>query len=71
MMLNASNVRKITSYFKWQLVTLDIDDNKFVDCAISANANYIVTHDKHFNILDTIDFPKVNKITISDFRKIL
>jgi len=35
----------------------DEDDNKFVDCAIAANAGYLITHDKDFNILKQTDFP--------------
>jgi len=49
----------------------DADDNKFVDCAIAANANYLVTHDKDFNQLSNIDFPKINIVSISEFRKII
>src|SRR5829696_5467820 len=40
-------------YFRWQLLQ-DADDNKFADCAIAANADYLVTNDKHFNILKQI-----------------
>jgi predicted nucleic acid-binding protein len=32
---------------------------------------YIVTHDKHFNILKTIDFPKVKILTITEFYELL
>jgi putative PIN family toxin of toxin-antitoxin system len=67
--LNAPHAEPITIYYKWQLITADIDDNKFVDCVISANADYIVTHDKHFNVLKKIDFPKVNLIDINTFKK--
>ena len=49
------------------MITADPDDNKFVDCAISAGAKYIVTNDKHFNVLKEIDFPKVDIITLIDF----
>ena len=45
----------------------DEDDNKFVDCAIASNASYIVTHDKDFNILKNIPFPKVRIINTEDF----
>ncbi|MBC8180569.1 PIN domain-containing protein [candidate division KSB1 bacterium] len=45
----------------------DEDDNKFVDCAISSNADFIVTNDRHFNILKNIEFPKVNVINVDDF----
>ena len=47
------------------------DDNKFIDCAVSANANFIVTHDKHFNVLSDVDFPKVEVIDIQKFKDIL
>ena len=46
-------------------------DNKFVDCAIASNADYLVTNDKHFDILKKIDFPKVNTIKIDKFIKFL
>ena len=29
--------------FKFLLIINDIDDNKFVDCVIAANAHYLVT----------------------------
>lgn len=33
----------------------DIDDNKFVDCAIDSNSKYIITFDNHLNsIADTL-----------------
>lgn len=58
-------------YFVWNLIAKDPDDNKFVDCAIVANADYIITDDKHFNALSEIDFPKVNVISSTDFVKLI
>ena len=49
----------------------DPDDNKFADLAISANANYLVTHDKHFKVLDTIPFPTVKVVDLPSFRQAL
>ena len=49
--LNAVHAEPITVYYKWELITADLDDNKFVDCAVSANATCIVTNDRHFNVL--------------------
>ena len=43
------------------------DDNKFVDCAIIANAKYIVTQDHHFDVLKNIEFPKVDVVNIQTF----
>jgi predicted nucleic acid-binding protein len=57
------NVRKIEAYYHWQLIKQDPDDNKFADCAIAANADYLVTNDKHFNVLKQIQFPKLTVIT--------
>lgn len=56
---NAPNTVFITRYYEWDLIKSDPDDNKFVDCAIASNAKYIVTEDKHFDVLQKIDFPKV------------
>ena len=55
---NLPNVEFVTNYYKFNLLK-DEDDNKFVDCYISSNANVLVTHDSDFNSLKNIDFPKV------------
>jgi uncharacterized protein len=70
-MLLFPNVQLVNPFFKWELISNDADDNKFVDCAIVGNADYIVTHDKHFNVLKNIDFPKVKIITTDEFNKLL
>ena len=66
--LNAPHAEQIIVYYNWRLITADPDDNKFVDCAFSANANYIVSNDRHFKVLKDIDFPKINIITINKFK---
>jgi uncharacterized protein len=68
---NALNVLYINRYYAWHIIETDPDDNKFVDCAIAANAKYIVTGDRHFNIMKSIDFLKLSIITAYDFQKIL
>jgi putative PIN family toxin of toxin-antitoxin system len=70
-MLLFPNVYEVNPYYKWELITVDRDDNKFVDCAIVGNADYIITHDKHFNVLKTIEFPKVKILTIDEFYQLL
>ncbi|MBQ8938751.1 MAG: putative toxin-antitoxin system toxin component, PIN family [Paludibacteraceae bacterium] len=65
--LNRTNTKHIKVYFRFGLIEADPDDNKFVDCAIKANAKYIVSEDHHFDVLKTIDFPSVNVIGINDF----
>ena len=61
------NTLKLDPHFQFRLIEKDVDDNKFVDCAIVANARYIVTEDRHFKVLETIDFPKVDVIGLDDF----
>ena len=54
-------------YIHFGLIDADPDDNKFVDCAVAADAEYIVTNDTHFNILKQIDWPKLTVIAIKEF----
>ncbi|MCL2097978.1 MAG: putative toxin-antitoxin system toxin component, PIN family [Bacteroidales bacterium] len=71
LLLNSHNVEKVISYFRWNLIAADPDDNKFVDCAFNAGADFIVTNDKHFNVLKNIDFPKINIVDIETFKNII
>ncbi len=48
--LEASNVIVTNTYYYWNLIISDPDDNKFTDAYISANADYLVTNDSHFKI---------------------
>lgn len=65
------NTLKVDAHFQFHLIKADVDDNKFVDCAIVANASYIVSQDYHFDILHSIDFPKVEVIGIDEFVSLL
>ena len=56
-------------YIHFGLITQDADDNKFVDCAVAADAEYIVSNDKHFNILKEIEWPKVIVLKIQEFMR--
>ncbi len=47
----------------------DPDDNKFVDCAIIANADYIVSDDSHFKVLKDIPFPVVRVLSLEQFQQ--
>lgn len=57
------------SYIHFALIDNDVDDNKFVDCAIVTGARYVVTNDSHFDVLRQIPWPKVEVITLKDFMK--
>lgn len=65
--LNCQNIRLITPYYRFGLISSDADDNKFVDCAITSGADYIVTNDTHFDILEHVPFPKVSTLSIKEF----
>lgn len=54
-------------YVHFGLIHDDEDDNKFVDCAVSASAAYIVTNDKHYNVLKDLPWPKIAVVNIQEF----
>ncbi len=58
-------------FFGWNLITADADDNKFVDCAIASQADFVVTNDKHFKILTSVEFPVVIVKSLEDFDRII
>jgi putative PIN family toxin of toxin-antitoxin system len=62
-----SNVEFIRSFFHWNFIKEDTDDNKYVDAVFATNAEFLVSEDKHFKILKDIDFPKITVIGIDDF----
>ena len=72
-LLTSPNHLRQESYYKWQLVENDRDDNKFVDCAIASGADYLVTNDGH--ILDLLKikdlFPPIPIVTFEQFRRII
>ena len=71
LLLDAPNVVQVTPFYRWNLIPIDPDDNKFTDCALNADADYIVTNDKHFNVLKYLDFPLVKVVDIDTFKKII
>ena len=70
-LLLSKNVIKVNNYYYWYLIASDPDDNKFVDCALNAGADYIITNDRHFNVLKSIDFPLIKVIDLKSFKSIL
>ncbi len=50
------NVLRISPSYRFRLVTGDADDDKFSDCAIAAEADWIITSDHHFNVLNGSGF---------------
>ena len=60
-------VEFVDPHFHLEIIQVDPDDNKFVDCAFAASATYIVSNDKHFDILKTIAWPKLIICKIKEF----
>lgn len=69
--LNSPNTLFCVPSYHFNLIEADPDDNKFVDCAIATGATCIVTEDKHFSVLNRIDFPKVIILGIDIFLRTL
>jgi putative PIN family toxin of toxin-antitoxin system len=61
------NVLLIDVFYNWNLIESDKDDNKFADCAVAGNADFLITNDRHYNILKTIGFPPINVISLEEF----
>jgi uncharacterized protein len=60
---------KIDIFFNFKAITEDPDDDKYVDCAVSANALCLVSNDLHFKVLKTLPFPTITLLTLLEFEK--
>ena len=69
--LNQHNIELINPHYRFGLIQSDIDDNKFVVCAIVANAEFLVSNDSHFRVLEQIPFPKVNILRLQSFSRMI
>ena len=67
LIVNNPHTLMLSPYYKFNLITADPDDNKFVDCAIVASAKYIVTEDHHYDVLRQCSFPKVDVVDLDTF----
>ncbi len=65
--LTSENVVFVSPTFSFQLPFADEDDQKFVDCAVCGSAEFLITNDKHYNILKNVSFPKVRVIKADTF----
>ena len=66
-LLNKQNLIRVTPVWRFNLITSDPDDNKFVDCAICGQAEYLVSNDKHFKVLNDIQFPSITLVTLQEY----
>ena len=49
------------------MASKDEDDNKFIDCAVAANADFIISNDKDLRRLNPIEFPPMKIISSDEF----
>lgn len=71
LLLKSKNVELVHPQFRLGLIDVEPDDNKFVDCAFAANATYIVSDDKHFDVLKNIGFPELMVLKLKEFLEAL
>lgn len=69
--LSMPNLEKVEPTYRFNLITADSDDNKYVDCAITCGATFVVSNDKHFDVLDTIEWPKVVRLKLPEFASLI
>jgi putative PIN family toxin of toxin-antitoxin system len=46
--MTTNNIVRVSPQFQFHVISTDPDDNAFTDCAISVNADYVITEDSHF-----------------------
>ncbi len=60
------NIHRVSPSFRFHLITGDADDNKFADCAIAAEADFIITEDRHFDAMRASGY-KPQPVTPEEF----
>ena len=69
--LNNPSTLFVTAFYRFNLIKADPDDNKFVDCAVAAQAKFIVTEDHHYDILKTINFPPIDIVGLDEIMTLI
>lgn len=62
----AGSVRHVDPRFHFKIITADPDDDMFADCAIAADAESVITEDRHFETLRDAGY-KPQPITPEEF----
>lgn len=66
-LINRPNLIKVEPKWRWNLIEQDWDDNKFVACALAGQAEFIVSNDAHFKVLEKVDFPCLSVKRIEEY----
>ena len=69
-LINRTNLIRVTPTWHFNLIIADPDDNKFVDCAVCGQEEFLISNDRHYEILKSINFPQLNLVKLQDFIKI-
>ena len=64
------NIRYVDPQFRFSVISSDPDDNKFCDCAVASEADFVVSEDNHFESLKTAGY-KPQPITPAEFTGLL
>ena len=64
------NIRQTAPQYHFAVITADPEDNKFCDCAIAAEADFVVTDDAHFMALRSAGY-KPQPVSPDDFIRVL
>ena len=55
-MMSVGFCQRVIPQFRWNVIRNDPDDDKFADCAIASEADFIITEDGHFAALNGLGF---------------
>jgi len=64
--LTTGTLIRINPQYQFRVIGNDPDDNVFADCAITANADFVITEDRHFAPLANAGY-KPQPITPQEF----
>lgn len=67
--LTSENTALYDIFYYFHLIENDLDDNKFADTYLSANANILVSNDKKLLALNKNEFPAIQVMTLETFSK--
>jgi putative PIN family toxin of toxin-antitoxin system len=61
------NVHLYNPTFSWQLIENDKDDNKFIDCFVVSQSDFIISNDRHLHQVKDNDFPAIHVLRYEEF----
>ncbi|WP_297337293.1 hypothetical protein [Algoriphagus sp.] len=63
----ATHVIFTEPFFRWGILPKDPADNKFADLVISSSCDAMVTFDRHSQVFEKLDFPKLKTLYPKDY----